>query len=116
VNFGATDVPQVNGVPLRLTGPVLARIFLGQIIKWDDPPLTALNPGATLPDGYITVVHRSDGSGTTYIFSNYLSEVSPSWASAVGTGRSGPRPARQRVVPPVGADEASAVHGRLRPI
>ena len=117
-NFGATDVPaspadlaaasgttvQVpvdigavavaynaitngNG-PLRLTGPVIARIFLGQITKWDDPAIKALNPGTELPDAYITVVHRSDGSGTTYIFSNYLSAVSPAWASAVGTGRS----------------------------
>ncbi len=76
-----------NG-PLRLTGPVLARIFLGQITKWDDPAIQALNPGTQLPDAYITVVHRSDGSGTTYIFSNYLSTVSPAWAAAVGTGRS----------------------------
>jgi phosphate transport system substrate-binding protein len=67
---------------------VLAKIFLGQITKWDDPALTALNPGADLPDAYITVVHRSDGSGTTYIFSNYLSQVSPAWAAKVGTGRS----------------------------
>ena len=76
-----------NG-PLRLTGPVIARIFLGQITKWDDPAIKALNPGTELPDAYINVVHRSDGSGTTYIFSNYLSAVSPAWASAVGTGRS----------------------------
>jgi phosphate transport system substrate-binding protein len=74
--------------PLRLTGPVIARIFLGQITKWDDPAIQALNPGTELPDAYITVVHRSDGSGTTYIFSNYLSDVSPAWASAIGTGRS----------------------------
>ncbi len=84
----AFNVPRVNGEPLRLTGPVLAKIFLGQITKWNDPALTALNPGAALPDAYITVVHRSDGSGTTYIFSNYLSEVSPDWAAKVGTGRS----------------------------
>jgi phosphate transport system substrate-binding protein len=84
----AFNVPRVNGEPLRLTGPVLAEIFLGQITKWDDPALTALNPGAALPDAYITVVHRSDGSGTTYIFSNYLSQVSPAWAAKVGAGRS----------------------------
>jgi phosphate transport system substrate-binding protein len=77
-----------GGGPLKLTGPVIARIFLGQINKWDDPAIQALNPGTQLPDAYITVVHRSDGSGTTYIFSNYLSTVSPAWASAVGTGRS----------------------------
>jgi phosphate transport system substrate-binding protein len=73
---------------LRLTGPVVARIFLGQITKWNDPVIAALNPGASLPDAYINVVHRSDGSGTTYIFSNYLSTVSSAWAAAVGTGRS----------------------------
>ena len=78
----------LSNAPLKLTGPVLAQIFLGQITKWDDPALTALNPGAHLPDAYISVMHRSDGSGTTYIFSNYLSEVSPAWASKVGTGRS----------------------------
>jgi phosphate transport system substrate-binding protein len=118
VNFGATDVPasstdlaaarggpavqvpvDLGGISvaynvltrngaLRLTGPVLARIFLGQITRWNDPAITALNPGAQLPDTYITVVHRADGSGTTYIFSDYLSHVSPAWASTVGAGRS----------------------------
>ena len=67
---------------------MIARIFLGQITRGTTPPSQALNPGVQLPDAYITVVHRSDGSGTTYIFSNYLSTVSPAWASAVGTGRS----------------------------
>ena len=83
----AYNVMTLNG-SLKLTGPVLARIFLGQITRWDDPAITALNPGASLPDAYITVVHRADGSGTTYIFSNYLSHVSPAWATQVGTGRS----------------------------
>ena len=92
VDLGAVVVaynasPDGSG-PLRLTGPVIARIFLGQITSWDDPAIKALNPGIELPGAYITVVHRSDGSGTTYIFSNYLSAVSPAWASAVGTGRS----------------------------
>ena len=72
---------------LHLTGPVLAEIFLGQITRWNDPAITALNPGITLPPAAITVVHRSDGSGTTYIFSNYLSSVSPAWAAKVGTGK-----------------------------
>ena len=76
------------GARLHLTGPVLADIFLGQITHWNDPALTALNPGITLPNARITVVHRSDGSGTTYIFSNYLSAVSATWASKVGTGKS----------------------------
>ena len=74
------------GARLHLTGPVLAAIFLGQITRWNDPALTALNPGITLPDAPITVVHRSDGSGTTYIFSNYLSSIDPAWAARVGTG------------------------------
>ena len=75
------------GARLHLTGPVLAAIFLGQITHWNDPALTALNPGLTLPTAAINVVHRSDGSGTTYIFSNYLSSVDPAWASKVGTGK-----------------------------
>jgi phosphate transport system substrate-binding protein len=75
------------GARLRLTGPVIAAIFLGQITRWDDPAITALNPGITIPGAPITVVHRSDGSGTTYIFSNYLSSVSPAWAARVGTGK-----------------------------
>ena len=76
-----------SGARLHLTGPVLAAIYLGQITHWNDPALTALNPGLSLPNAAINVVHRSDGSGTTYIFSNYLSSVSPAWASKVGTGK-----------------------------
>ncbi len=75
------------GARLHLTGPVLAAIFLGQITHWNDPALTALNPGLSLPTAAINVVHRSDGSGTTYLFSNYLSSVDPTWASKVGTGK-----------------------------
>lgn len=74
-------------VPLRLAGAVLARIYLGQITKWDDPAITALNPGDDLPDELINVVHRSDSSGTTYIFTNYLSSVSPAWAHGPGTSK-----------------------------
>jgi phosphate transport system substrate-binding protein len=66
---------------------VLAAIYLGQITRWNDPAITALNPGITLPAAPITVVHRSDGSGTTYIFSDYLSSVDPTWAAKVGTGK-----------------------------
>jgi phosphate transport system substrate-binding protein len=76
------------GARLHLTGPVLAEIFLGQVTRWNDPALTALNPGLPLPSAAINVVHRSDGSGTTYIFSNYLSSVDPAWAAKVGTGKS----------------------------
>jgi len=79
------DLPA--GARLHLTGPVLAAIYLGQITHWNDPAITALNPGITLPPASITVVHRSDGSGTTYIFSNYLSSVDPAWAAKVGTGK-----------------------------
>jgi len=74
-------------VPLHLTGAVLAGIYLGQISKWDDPAIRALNPDDALPDEHITVVHRSDGSGTTYIFTNYLSSVSPAWAHGPGTSK-----------------------------
>jgi len=83
------------GARLHLTGPVLAGIFLGQITRWNDPAITALNPGLSLPAAAINVVHRSDGSGTTYIFSNYLSAVSPAWAAKVGTGKTLNWPAGQ---------------------
>jgi phosphate transport system substrate-binding protein len=71
---------------LRLDGPSIADIFLGRLTKWNDPRLTALNPGVALPDADILVVHRADGSGTTYIFVDYLSSVSRQWASQVGRG------------------------------
>jgi phosphate transport system substrate-binding protein len=83
------------GARLHLTGPVLAAIFLGQITRWNDRALTALNPGLSLPAAAINVVHRSDGSGTTYIFSNYLSVISPAWAVRVGTGKTLRWPAGQ---------------------
>lgn len=73
--------------PLRLTGAVLAQIFLGQITRWNDPAIAALNPTVELPDLGITVVHRADSSGTTYIFTNYLSSVSPTWSSGPGTSK-----------------------------
>jgi len=83
------DVPVVNidGVgagQLVLDGPTLANIFLGKIAKWDDPAIAKLNPSVKLPSQAIVVVHRSDGSGTTCIFTNYLSKVSPDWKSKVG--------------------------------
>jgi len=73
---------------LNLTGPVLAKIFLGNITKWSDPAIVALNPSTSLPDRDIFVVHRSDGSGTTYVWTDFLSAVSPEWASLVGKGKS----------------------------
>ncbi|MDR7148910.1 phosphate transport system substrate-binding protein [Hydrogenophaga palleronii] len=71
---------------LRVTGPVLAEMFLGTISKWNDPKLAALNPGKNLPDQVITIVHRADGSGTTFNWTDYLSSVSPEWADKVGKG------------------------------
>jgi phosphate transport system substrate-binding protein len=73
---------------LKLDGDTIAGIFLGQIKKWNDPKITALNPGVTLPDQEIVVVHRSDGSGTTYIWTDYLSKISPEWKTKVGTNTS----------------------------
>ena len=71
---------------LKVTGEVLAEMFLGTISKWNDPKITALNPGKKLPDQSITVVHRADGSGTTFIFTDYLNEVSAAWKEKVGKG------------------------------
>jgi phosphate transport system substrate-binding protein len=73
---------------LKLDGDTIAGIFLGQLKKWNDPKITALNPGVTLPDKEIVVVHRSDGSGTTYIWTDYLSKISPEWKTKVGTNTS----------------------------
>jgi len=112
VTFGATDMPLVhddivkndfvqfpviNGsvVPIlnlpgikpgevTLDGPIIAKIFLGEITKWNDPAIAKLNPGVKLPDTAVAVVHRSDGSGTTFIWTNYLSKVSPEWKQKVG--------------------------------
>ena len=114
VNFGASDMPltpeklekgglmqfptviggvvpviNVAGVgsgALKLDGATLANIYLGKITKWNDPAVAALNKDVNLPADDITVVHRSDGSGTTFIFTNYLSKASPEWKSAVGEG------------------------------
>jgi phosphate transport system substrate-binding protein len=73
---------------LKLDGETIAGIFMGQIKKWNDPKIAALNAGVSLPDQEIVVVHRSDGSGTTYIFTDYLSKVSGDWKSKVGTNTS----------------------------
>jgi phosphate transport system substrate-binding protein len=74
--------------PVRFSGPVLADIYLNKIKKWNDPALKALNPKIDLPDQEIAVVHRSDGSGTTYMWSDYLCKVSPEWEKQVGRGTS----------------------------
>lgn len=117
VDFGASDVPMkdedlkaapgeilhiptvlgavvitynLSGVnqPLKFSGEVLADIFLGKIKKWNDPKIAADNPGVTLPASDITVVHRSDGSGTSGVFTDYLSKISPEWKEKVGSGPS----------------------------
>ncbi|TWI10550.1 phosphate ABC transporter substrate-binding protein PstS [Aerolutibacter ruishenii] len=80
------NVPGLKAGAMKLDGPLLADIFLGKITKWNDPRIVALNGGVQLPDMKITIVHRSDGSGTTFNFVNYLSKVSPEWKSKVGEG------------------------------
>ncbi len=87
------DVPVVNvkgigDMQLVLDGPTLAAIFMGQISNWSDPAIKKLNPGVNLPNQAILVVHRSDGSGTTFIFTNYLGKVSKDWATNVGSDTS----------------------------
>ena len=82
----AYNLPQVTQ-PLKLSGPIVADIFLGKITKWNDSRIAALNPGVTLPNSDILVVHRSEGSGTTYVFSDYLSAVSPTWKAGPGKGK-----------------------------
>ena len=82
---------------LRITGQVLAEMFMGWIVNWNDPKIAALNPGKKLPDQTITVVHRADGSGTTFIFTDYLNEISPLWKEKVGKGAAVKWPAASSV-------------------
>jgi phosphate transport system substrate-binding protein len=88
---GVVPVVNIQGVApgkIQFTGPLLAEIFQGKITKWNDPKIVAVNAGITLPDSLITVVHRSDGSGTTFNWVNYLSKVSPEWKEKIGEGTS----------------------------
>src|ERR1700739_4461933 len=82
------NLPGIAAGQMTLDGPTIANIYLGKITKWNDPAIAKLNPGLKLPDSAIAVVHRSDGSGTTFIFANYLSKVSPEWKDKVGEGTS----------------------------
>jgi phosphate transport system substrate-binding protein len=82
------NLPEVAGTPLRFDGATLADVFLGRITKWNDTRLAALNPGVKLPAKDIIVVHRSDGSGTSFIFTDYLAKVSPNWKQKVGSATS----------------------------
>jgi len=86
---GVVPVYNVKGIEagkLRLNGQILAGIYLGKVAKWNDAAIAKLNAGVKLPDQAISVVHRSDGSGTTFLFTNYLAKVSPDWKSTVGEG------------------------------
>jgi phosphate transport system substrate-binding protein len=86
---GVVPVVNIQGIKpgqLRLTGKVLGDIYLGKITKWTDAAITAINPGVPLPDAPIAVVRRADGSGTSFIFTNYLSKVNPEWKEKVGEG------------------------------
>ncbi len=86
---GVVPVFNVNGVSqLKFTGPLLADIFIGKVTKWNDPAIAKVNPGVKLPGDEITVVHRSDGSGTTYIWCDYLAKVAPEWKQKVGVSTS----------------------------
>jgi len=82
------NIPGIKPGSVKLTGPLLADIYMGKITKWNDPAIAAVNPGITFPDLKITVVHRSDGSGTTFNFVNYLSKVNLDWRNKVGEGTS----------------------------
>ena len=87
---GTVPVVNISGIKagqLKLSGDVLADIFLAKIKRWDDPAIKALNPGVALPGASIIVVHRSDGSGTTFGWTNYLSKISPAWKEKVGEGK-----------------------------
>ncbi|HKX92566.1 MAG TPA: phosphate ABC transporter substrate-binding protein PstS [Sphingomicrobium sp.] len=87
---GIVPIINLTGVEpgkLRLTGPLLADIYLGKVKKWNDPAIAAVNPGLKLPDAGIAVVHRSDGSGTTFNFTHYLNQVSPAWKAGPGEGK-----------------------------
>jgi phosphate transport system substrate-binding protein len=97
---GTVPVVNLDGFQpgeLRVTGPLLADMFLGTINKWNDPKLVALNPGKKLPDESITVVHRADGSGTTFNWTDYLTVISKDWADKVGRGAAVKWPAASSV-------------------
>ena len=86
---GVVTVVNLDGIApgqMKLTGDVIAAIYLGKITKWNAPEITALNPGVKLPDAEITVVHRADGSGTSFLFTDYLSKVNPEFKTTVGAG------------------------------
>ena len=86
---GVVAVVNVEGVTpgqLKMTGPVLADIYMGKITKWNAAPIAALNPGVKLPDTDITVVHRADSSGTSFLWTDFLAKTSPAWKDTIGSG------------------------------
>jgi len=87
-NVAVVNIPGIGPGQMVLDGPTLANIYLGKVTKWSDPAIKTLNPSLTLPDTGIIVVHRSDGSGTTFIFADYLAKVSPEWKEKVGASTS----------------------------
>jgi phosphate transport system permease protein/phosphate transport system substrate-binding protein len=88
----AYNLPGIASKALKFTGPILADIFQGKITKWNDPQIKTLNRGVNLPNTNIAVVHRSDGSGTTFVWTSYLSKSSPSWNQTIGASKSVPWP------------------------
>ena len=86
----AYNLPGADG--LKLSNELLEKIFMGEITSWNDATIKANNPGLALPEMDITLIHRSDGSGTTHIFSDYMSKISQKWADKLGTGKSLQRP------------------------
>ena len=88
----AYNIPNFPNKGLKLSGPVIADIFLGKITKWNDPKIQTMNPGVSLPSNNIVVIHRSDGSGTTFVWTDYLSKVSSEWSNKVSKSKSVPWP------------------------
>lgn len=86
------NIPELPNSGLKLTGKIISDIFMGKITKWNDPAIKDINPGSNLPGKDILVAHRSDGSGTTFVFTDYLSKVDPDWDKQVGKGKSVPWP------------------------
>jgi phosphate transport system substrate-binding protein len=102
------NLPGVKSLQLKLSGAVLANICLKKVNDWNDPSIAALNPGLTLPDKPIAVIHRSDGSGTTYIFTNYLSKISSEWQTRIGFGTAVSWPGD------IGGEQSAGVVGQIQ--
>lgn len=114
---GVVPVVNIDGVApgqLKLDGNTLAKIYLGEITKWNDPAIVALNEGVTLPDANITTIFRSDGSGTTFNFTDYLAKVSPDWASKVGVDKSIKWPTTATGAGGKGNDGVASYVGRMK--